>query len=169
MTSAEWEANEVPRFFRRQPRMRYHFPDDLRIAVFGGDDEALMRLAAHLQACPDCQEREISLVEQLSASAVSSSEPGTVARAVSLQAKTDRREQGLVERGTDVGGEGPAPVSCVAARSALLRYLEQDRPLTQPVLQHLRTCETCGAHLTDAALTRYTIEVHGEDEIPGLD
>lgn len=171
MTLPRDEGNEIPKFFRRQPRMRYHFPDDLRIAVFGGDDEALMRLAAHLQACPDCQERQFSLVEQLSAIAVASDEPGTIARATSVQAGDTgmlERGPGLVERGTPATAGEPFNIACAAARSRLLRYLEQDRELTVDVLRHLRTCEVCGAHITDAALTRYTIEMHGEEELPAI-
>ena len=178
------ESDDMPRFFRRQPRTRYHFPDDLRIAVLADDDEALMRLAAHLQSCPECQERQFGLVDQLSEQAVRSDEPGTVARASSLQAEPAMRERepGMVQRATEVSGgdpeaaeraatagpDAPGGISCATARVALFRYLEQDREMPHKALQHLRECEVCGAHLTDAALTRYTKEMHGEEELPAI-
>ena len=53
------------------PQVPSHFRDDFRTAVFSGDEEALLRLAAHLQSCPDCQVRQLVLVERLSATALS--------------------------------------------------------------------------------------------------
>jgi hypothetical protein len=56
--------------FQPQPELRSHFDDNLRTAVFAGDEEALWRFAAHLKSCPDCHDREISLVHHLSDTAL---------------------------------------------------------------------------------------------------
>jgi hypothetical protein len=79
MTSADLDALTAASYFTHQPQPRWHFADDLRTAVFAGDEEALLRLAAHLQSCPDCQDRELFLVDRLSDRAASSEGLGEVA------------------------------------------------------------------------------------------
>lgn len=58
--------------------MTYHFSDAFRSAVFEGDEEALLRLAAHLQACSDCIERALLLVDWLTDPALRCNEPPTI-------------------------------------------------------------------------------------------
>jgi hypothetical protein len=165
MTELQDESNEIPRYFRRQPRMRYHFSDDLRMAVIGGEDEALMRFGAHLQACPDCQARQFQMVEKLSSVATSASRPGSVAPVTTPSVQPSLGEADNPR--LPVTDEGPG-FDCSLTRSAYFRFLEQDRDLDEDALYHLMTCEDCRAHLTDAALTRYTIEMHGEEELPAI-
>jgi hypothetical protein len=86
----------------------------------------------------------------------------------SVQCQT--REVLLVERLSST----PLPVAdiemtaCAPMRSPFLRFLEQDRELTTVVLQHLLTCDACGAQLTDAARMAFTVKVHGDEETPAL-
>jgi hypothetical protein len=137
----------------------------LRVAVIGGEDEALMRFAAHLQACPDCQARQFTLVERLSRFATSSPQPGEVAPV------TTPNVQPSLEAADNPRGEpvDTAPTrECSITRSAFFKFLEQDRDIDRDALHHLLTCDVCRAHLTDAALTRYTIEMHGEEELPAI-
>jgi hypothetical protein len=74
MDTTSQDANTAISFFRHQPEFRGHFPDELRTGVFAGDEDALLRLAAHLQSCPECGDRELTLVEQLSDTTVSPDE-----------------------------------------------------------------------------------------------
>jgi hypothetical protein len=66
MEIANHDASTAMSFFSHQPEFKGHFADDLRTGVFAGDEDALLRLASHLQSCPECLDRELSLIEQLS-------------------------------------------------------------------------------------------------------
>lgn len=44
--------------YQEPPR---HFPDELRLSVLAGGEDAELRLEAHFLACPECREREVDL------------------------------------------------------------------------------------------------------------
>lgn len=46
-------------------RITTHFPDDLRVSVLSGAEEARYHFVPHLMQCPDCQERLADFVERL--------------------------------------------------------------------------------------------------------
>lgn len=53
--------------------------------------------------------------------------------------------------------EAPAdPVSCPEARNAVFRLLEEGRTLTDPVVEHLHSCQACYDHLVDPAKARFS-------------
>lgn len=50
-------------------------------------------------------------------------------------------------------------VTCPAARNAVLRHLEQGRPLEPAALSHLRRCEACYDHFLAPAKARTALEM----------
>jgi hypothetical protein len=51
------------------------------------------------------------------------------------------------------------PYSCLKARNALFRYLEEGRPVADAVIIHLRECTDCADHFLEPGKALHTLAV----------
>lgn len=67
-------------------------------------------------------------------------------------------------------GDDPAKSksSCLRARNAVLRHLEEERPLTEATINHLRGCDSCAVHFIEPAKALHTLDVD-EGAVSGQD
>lgn len=117
---------------RKRARADTHISDEVRVGVLLHDEGAELRIEGHLMGCELCRELSICLWERA-------------------------REQEATAAASARGNQ-----SCLRTRNALLRHLEQKRPLAQEAIAHVRRCDGCADRFLEPAKALHTLEVDEE-------